>query len=179
MQEAERALVFGEDASGYERFRPGYPPEIVEQILALTEVEFAIEIGAGTGKATEAIAGHGRTVVAVAALIWNVPRSERFLEPLYQEHAPSLVGFNRGSSRRDWGQELGDAGFESVGSLSHEWSETLPADDFAALSGTYSHHMSLPEGQRARLLEAIAKAVDDDPRLGIIQYMTDVFYGFR
>lgn len=51
-----RALSFGSVASVYERLRPGYPDELVDQVLAhaVTPVRTALEIGAGTGKASRA-----------------------------------------------------------------------------------------------------------------------------
>jgi SAM-dependent methyltransferase len=62
----ERALTFGSAASAYERFRPGYPDELVDEVLAYAggPLHAALEIGAGTGKTTRAFAGHGITVTA-------------------------------------------------------------------------------------------------------------------
>ena len=62
----ERALSFGSVASAYERFRPGYPDELVDQVLAYAgrPVETALEIGAGTGKATRVFARRGVAVTA-------------------------------------------------------------------------------------------------------------------
>jgi SAM-dependent methyltransferase len=62
----ERALSFGSVASAYERFRPGYPHELVDLVLdyAGRPVRSALEIGAGTGKATRAFAGRGIAVTA-------------------------------------------------------------------------------------------------------------------
>ena len=244
MTASERALVFGDDAEAYDRYRPAYPQETIDTVLSLTDVVTAVEVGAGTGKATEQTASSARRIVAVEpsaqmagvleakalpgvvvevasleswrgpeqdvdlvyaaqswhwvhhetayrrvlgwlrpggvlAMMWNVPRSEAFLEPLYEAHAPSLMGFNRGSTRRDWEAELAEAGFSDVGQLRVEWNDQLEPHDFAALSGTYSHHMTLPPEEREALLEAIEKAVAVDPRLGIIEYVTDVFYGYR
>jgi SAM-dependent methyltransferase len=61
-----RALSFGSVAAAYERFRPGYPDELVDQILAYARrpVSTALEIGAGTGKATRVFAGRGVAVTA-------------------------------------------------------------------------------------------------------------------
>lgn len=61
-----RALSFGAAAATYERYRPGYPDELVEQVLAHAgrPVRTALEIGAGTGKATRAFAAHGVAVDA-------------------------------------------------------------------------------------------------------------------
>jgi SAM-dependent methyltransferase len=61
-----RGLSFGAVAARYERFRPGYPAELVDRVLAYAgrPVRTALEIGAGTGKATRAFAGRGIAVTA-------------------------------------------------------------------------------------------------------------------
>lgn len=61
-----RALRFGAVAPAYERYRPGYPPEVVDRVLAYAgrPVRTAIEIGAGTGKATRVFAARGVAVTA-------------------------------------------------------------------------------------------------------------------
>ena len=51
-----RAVIFGRDAATYERARPEYPPEAIGHIEALVPAEIAVEVGAGTGKATVRIA---------------------------------------------------------------------------------------------------------------------------
>jgi SAM-dependent methyltransferase len=63
---SQRALSFGAVAAAYERFRPGYPDEVVGLVLAYAgrPVRTALEIGAGTGKATRLFA---RTGVALTA----------------------------------------------------------------------------------------------------------------
>jgi SAM-dependent methyltransferase len=62
-----RGLLFGTAAEAYERFRPGYPDEVVDRTLdyAARPVESAIEIGAGTGKATRAFTCRGIRVTAL------------------------------------------------------------------------------------------------------------------
>ena len=62
----ERALTFGSVATDYERYRPGYPDDVVAEVLAYAgrPVTTALEIGAGTGKATRVFAGHGVRVTA-------------------------------------------------------------------------------------------------------------------
>jgi SAM-dependent methyltransferase len=52
----ERRLVFGEVADDYDRLRPGYPPQLVEDVLAAAGPGPVLEVGAGTGKATMAFA---------------------------------------------------------------------------------------------------------------------------
>jgi SAM-dependent methyltransferase len=61
-----RALSFGAVAAAYEQFRPGYPDELVDAVLAYCQrpVRTALEIGAGTGKATRVFARHGIAVTA-------------------------------------------------------------------------------------------------------------------
>lgn len=57
--------VFGSVAEDYDRWRPSYPPEIVERISDEVEGRWAAEIGAGTGKATELFLASGFAVTAV------------------------------------------------------------------------------------------------------------------
>lgn len=61
-----RALSFGAIAEAYESFRPGYPDELFDVIAAYAggPPRTALEIGAGTGKATRLFAGHGVEVTA-------------------------------------------------------------------------------------------------------------------
>lgn len=63
----QRSLSFGSVAEDYERYRPGYSDDLVRLIIgrATGEVRRAIEIGAGTGKATRAFARAGIEVTAV------------------------------------------------------------------------------------------------------------------
>jgi SAM-dependent methyltransferase len=62
----DRALSFGPVAAAYERFRPGYPVELLNTVgtYAGRPIHTALEIGAGTGKATRLFAEHGIAVTA-------------------------------------------------------------------------------------------------------------------
>lgn len=62
-----RALTFGAVAAAYERYRFGYPDELLRAIVAYTGSPpiSAVEIGAGTGKATVALAELGLQMIAV------------------------------------------------------------------------------------------------------------------
>ncbi|MFF0869051.1 class I SAM-dependent methyltransferase [Nonomuraea sp. NPDC003560] len=55
--------VFGEVADEYDRVRPGYPAQLAADVLAYAGGP-ALEVGAGTGKATELFAATGVEVVA-------------------------------------------------------------------------------------------------------------------
>ncbi|MEU6728575.1 methyltransferase domain-containing protein [Nonomuraea wenchangensis] len=59
--------MFGEVADEYERIRPGYPAELVDDVLAYARLAGtpALEVGAGTGKATVLFAARGVTLTAV------------------------------------------------------------------------------------------------------------------
>jgi SAM-dependent methyltransferase len=62
-----RARVFGEVAEEYDRIRPGYPAALFDDVLsyAATGTSPALEVGAGTGKATVALAQRGVTIDAI------------------------------------------------------------------------------------------------------------------
>lgn len=63
---AEQAQIFGEDPALYDRFRPTYPRELMETIVAATASDLPVlEIGAGTGKATKAMLALGKEVHAL------------------------------------------------------------------------------------------------------------------
>ncbi|HEX3511148.1 MAG TPA: methyltransferase domain-containing protein [Solirubrobacteraceae bacterium] len=69
MPPAERALrarSFGSVAAEYARGRPGYPAELVEWALGPEPLD-VLDVGAGTGKLTEAVAARHR-VVAIEPL---------------------------------------------------------------------------------------------------------------
>ncbi len=59
-------MSFGTAAEDYERYRPGYPDEVYEVIASYAgaPIRTALEIGAGTGKATRLFAAHGVEVTA-------------------------------------------------------------------------------------------------------------------
>ncbi len=64
----ERRLVFGEVAELYDRHRPTYPSALIDDLVALAELDgrqTVLEVGAGTGKATALFAQRGIPVVAV------------------------------------------------------------------------------------------------------------------
>jgi SAM-dependent methyltransferase len=64
--ERERRLVFGEDPERYDRARPGYPDELVDQLVAWVGTEArVIDVGCGTGKATGLLAAQGMRGVGV------------------------------------------------------------------------------------------------------------------
>ncbi|MEU5434883.1 methyltransferase domain-containing protein [Streptomyces sp. NPDC020719] len=60
--------IFGDDAEQYDAARPGYPSQLIQDVrdfAALDASESALEVGAGTGKATLALARPGLPVTCV------------------------------------------------------------------------------------------------------------------
>lgn len=63
-----RALSFGEIADTYDRIRPSYPTELVDDVLNAASTgprDRAVEVGAGTGKATVLFVARGLDITAV------------------------------------------------------------------------------------------------------------------
>lgn len=65
----EQRLVFGEAAALYDRARAGYPDAVIDDVVAFVgrdgPATRALEIGAGTGKATVPFAARGFEIVAL------------------------------------------------------------------------------------------------------------------
>jgi SAM-dependent methyltransferase len=80
-----RALTFGAVAQAYERYRPGYPVELFELVTGYAgrPVRSALEIGAGTGKATRLFADRGVAVTATE------PDADMLAE--LRKHVPGTV----------------------------------------------------------------------------------------
>lgn len=63
-EEPDPGLVFGRVARDYERWRPSYPDEAVDWVAQHCRGRRALEIGAGTGKATRSFVERGFDVTA-------------------------------------------------------------------------------------------------------------------
>src|SRR5262245_36841228 len=67
-EEVVRALSFGEAAQEYDRVRPGYPAQLVDDVLAYSgplSAAGVVDVGAGTGRVTLAFAERGVPVTSV------------------------------------------------------------------------------------------------------------------
>ena len=92
-----RALSFGAVAAAYERFRPGYPEALADVVITYAgrPIRTALEIGAGTGKATRLFAGRGIAVTAtdpdaamLAELRKHVPANVETVRAAFEDLAP-------------------------------------------------------------------------------------------
>ncbi|WP_370093842.1 trans-aconitate 2-methyltransferase [Streptacidiphilus sp. MAP12-20] len=130
----ERSMVFGTTAAQYDAYRPGYPDALVTTVLefagihgALSDVH-ALEVGAGTGKATVAFAGRGVQVLAV-------------------EPDPRMAELLRGNTAATGRVEVEVARFE-------EWS---PGDRrFGLAYAAQAWHWLDPDVRRDRVYGALA-----------------------
>lgn len=59
-----RAESFGAVAANYDRYRPGYPEPLIDDLVALQPHD-VLDIGCGTGKAARQIVGRGLSVLGV------------------------------------------------------------------------------------------------------------------
>lgn len=85
-------------SEAYERFRPGYPVALFDMVMTYAgrPVRTALEIGAGTGKATRLFAERGVTVTAtepdpdmLAVLRRHVPASVTTVRATFEELRPT------------------------------------------------------------------------------------------
>lgn len=105
-----RALSFGQAAERYDRYRPGYPAQLVADVLALGAGGRVLEAGAGTGRATRELARRGATVVAVEPdpAMAELARqntgglSVRVEQCPFEDHQPAPGGFDLVVSAQAW-----------------------------------------------------------------------------
>ncbi|MGW0216530.1 class I SAM-dependent methyltransferase [Micromonospora chokoriensis] len=92
-----RALSFGMVAEAYERYRPGYPVELLDLVMTYAgrPVRTALEIGAGTGKATRLFTRREITVTAtepdgamLAELRKHVPSRVQTVQAAFEDLRP-------------------------------------------------------------------------------------------
>lgn len=62
--ERSRAFVFGDDAEQYDRSRPSYPDELIDDLVG-SGADRVLDVGSGTGKVGRLFAARGCSVVGV------------------------------------------------------------------------------------------------------------------
>jgi SAM-dependent methyltransferase len=63
-EQHDRAEAFGAVAEAYDRYRPGYPEELIDALVALRPAA-VLDVGCGTGKAALQLRGRGLDVLGV------------------------------------------------------------------------------------------------------------------
>jgi SAM-dependent methyltransferase len=136
VSERNRATIFGEVADLYDRARPSYPAELVANVLeeAPSDAPEILEIGTGTGKATELFAPHASRMVCIEADPAMAAVARRRLARL--------------SSQRGVTQPI------IVESRFEDW-ETERATFDAAIAGQAWHWVDVDEGPR-KVRDALA-----------------------
>src|SRR3954447_22875440 len=101
-----RAQSFGTVAEQYDRYRPGYPDALLDDVLAAR----ILEAGAGTGRATRALAERGATIVAVEpdpamASLVRARTQDLGVEVVvstFEDYAPAAHAFDRVVAAQAW-----------------------------------------------------------------------------
>ncbi len=108
-REREQRLVCGEIAAEYDAFRPSYPDALFDAVIEFGDLQAgdrALEIGAGTGKATVGFLARGFAVQALEpspemAAVLRTKCVE--VEPtLFEAWTPPAEGFNLVYAAQAW-----------------------------------------------------------------------------
>lgn len=152
MTDPARAVIFGRDAANYERHRPDYPLEAVDHILGLVETRNALEVGAGTGKATDSFARSGLSLTCLEPSpgMAGVLREKRLpgvdvVESTFEEWEGSDGSFDLIYAAQAWHWVDPSVGFEKVrrllrpgGALALMWN--VPVDRYGQFEHVYRLH---------------------------------------
>ena len=178
----ERRLVFGETAEEYDAHRPGYPAELVDDVVAAAGPGPALEVGARTGKATVAFAARGldltalepdpRMVAVLRRRIADLPRV-RVVEALFEDWTPDRpYGLIVSGQAWHWIDEnrrngLAAAALAPGGRLALFWNASLLAD--------HRVHAALAEVDERFGLECTphSRLAAEHPRLNLDDFAAD------
>lgn len=148
----DRSIVFGQDAGSYDRFRPSYPPDAIDRMLALTPVTRALEVGAGTGKATELVARPGIDIVCLepSAEMAEVLASRQLagvevVVGRFEDFEPSEAAFDLVYAAQAWHWVDRETAYQRAmralrpgGALALVWN--LPLDRYGEFEAVYRDH---------------------------------------
>ncbi|MBH1933642.1 class I SAM-dependent methyltransferase [Streptomyces sp. AV19] len=175
----DRRVVFGEAAEQYDAARPGYPDQLVDEVLhfAGSDRIDALEVGAGTGKATLAFAA--RPGISLTCLEPD-PRMAAVLTRNCTRHPHVTIrqgDFETWSASDDrprpfdlilsaqawhwidpearW--TLAKKHLRPGGTLALFWNDWYVADDMLRHALTAAHHRHLPELPSHSVLEKVPR----------------------
>lgn len=148
-EETRRALLsrtFDEDAELYDRARPGYPPELYDDLADLAGARpgrRVLEIGCGTGQATVPLAALGCRITAVEAGVRMAAIARRNLAAAAAEAEAGPGG----------GAGAGAASAEVVTAEFENW--PLPAEPFDVVLAATAFHWIDPAVRVTRAADAL------------------------
>jgi SAM-dependent methyltransferase len=128
----EQRLVFGEVAELYDSTRAGYPGALVDDVISYARADGpglrAVEVGAGTGKATVSFASRGLEIVAI-------------------EPSPGMAAVARRNTRQFPNVRVEETSFE-------DWPG--PAGEFGLVYSAQAWHWVRPEVRDAKAAHVLA-----------------------
>jgi SAM-dependent methyltransferase len=128
----EQRMVFGEVAELYDSVRAGYPDALVDDVISFTGADGpdlrAVEVGAGTGKATVSFAARGLEIVAI-------------------EPSPDMAAVARRNCAQFPGVRIEETSFE-------DWA--APAGAFGLVYSAQAWHWVTPEVRDQKAAQALA-----------------------
>jgi SAM-dependent methyltransferase len=146
--ERTQRLVFGEVADLYDRHRPGYPQELFDELMTFGQLgpgDTALEIGAGTGKATVPLVRRGLRVTAVEPnhQMAEVARANlagttgaTLVESSFEDWDPGTARYRLICSAQAWHWVAPEVGFAKAsglllpfGTLGLFWNQPQPRDE--------------------------------------------------
>jgi SAM-dependent methyltransferase len=186
----EQRLVFGEIAEQYDEYRPSYPDALYETIIAFGDLhagDRALEIGAGTGKATLGFVERGLDVHALEPSpgMAEVLRAKGIEAEatLFESYTPPADGFRLVYAAQAWHWVGGDDRYERAAAAlapggtaaffwnkGRDWTGALKAENAAAYAA-HAPNLVNPQWNLDWVLDGLA-ACDafDEPELRVVTW---------
>jgi SAM-dependent methyltransferase len=141
----ERRDVFGEAVNEYANARPGYPDDMIDDVLSFADpVSEILEVGAGTGKATVSFASRGvamtclepdprmaarlaQEVASFPQVSIEVTRLENYSRPLAFDALIAAQSWHWIDPARRW--DLAHEALREGGTVALFWNKYIVADD--------------------------------------------------
>ncbi|QUD88526.1 class I SAM-dependent methyltransferase [Phenylobacterium montanum] len=159
----EQRFTFNAIAGDYDARRPGYPAALFEDLAAVAPGRRVLEVGCGTGKATQALAAGGWQVTALdpgpdmlaqAAARIGAGGDVRFVQGTFEAWAPDTDGFDLICAAQAWHWVDPAVGYAKAASL-------LAPGGVLAIFGNVD--LPVPEPLRADFDTAFSAAFDRAP----------------